>query len=119
MPINATYQELIDGWKEGGSIKEILAFSPRVVWRKLRREVGQGNALITGLLKGCLDAGVTLVNETRAVELVTDKASGRVTGVVADRLGKRRPSRRRVASSSPPAASSGTSRSSRSSSVAR
>ncbi|MFO1171238.1 MAG: FAD-dependent oxidoreductase [Hyphomicrobiaceae bacterium] len=90
MPINATYQELVDGWKQGGSIKEILAFSPRVVWRKLRREVGQGNALITGLLKGCLDAGVTLQTETRAVELVTDKVSGRVTGVVADRLGKRR-----------------------------
>jgi 3-oxosteroid 1-dehydrogenase len=90
MPINATYQELINGWKQGGSIREILAFSPRIVWRKLRREVGQGNALITGLLKGCLDAGVAIETETRAVELVTDKTSGRVTGVVADRLGKRR-----------------------------
>lgn len=90
MPIHATYQELIDGWKEGGSISEILAFSPRVVWRTMRREVGQGNALITGLLKGCLDAGVALVTSTRAVELTSDKVSGRITGVVVETDGKRR-----------------------------
>jgi 3-oxosteroid 1-dehydrogenase len=90
MPINATYQELIDGWKEGGSIKEILAFAPRVLWRMLRREVGQGNALITGLLKGCLDAGVDLVTRARAVELVAEVPAGRVTGVVVETHGKRR-----------------------------
>lgn len=90
MPIHATYQELIDGWKQGGSIKEIVAFSPRVVWRAMRREVGQGNALITGLLKGCLDAGVELVTSTRAVELTSDKSTGRITGVVAEQDGKRR-----------------------------
>ncbi|MEZ5926386.1 MAG: FAD-dependent oxidoreductase [Hyphomicrobiaceae bacterium] len=89
MPINATYQELIDGWKQGGSIREILAFAPTVVWRMLRREVGQGNALITGLLKGCLDAGAELVTRTRAVELVTEPATGRVTGVVVEKDGKR------------------------------
>jgi 3-oxosteroid 1-dehydrogenase len=90
MPINVTYQELIDGWKEGGSIKEILAFAPRVVWRMLRREVGQGNALITGLLKGCLDAGVDVVTGTRAVELLTDKVTGRITGVVIEHRESRR-----------------------------
>ena len=90
MPINATYQELIDGWKEGGSFREILAFAPRVLTRKLRREVGQGNALITGLLKGCLDAGVELVTETRALELQTEQATGRVTGVLVEYRGKRR-----------------------------
>ncbi len=90
MPIHATYQELIDGWKQGGSIREILAFSPRVVWRAMRREVGQGNALITGLLKGCLDAGVALVTSTRAVELTSDKATGRITGVVVETDGKGR-----------------------------
>ncbi len=89
MPIHATYQELIDGWKQGGSIKEILAFSPRVVWRAIRREVGQGNALITGLLKGCLDAGVEVVTSTRAVELTSDKATGRITGVAVEADGKR------------------------------
>jgi 3-oxosteroid 1-dehydrogenase len=89
MPMNATYQELIDGWKEGGSFKEILAFAPRVLYRKFRREVGQGNALITGLLKGCLDAGVELATQTRGLELVTDKATGRVTGVLVEHLGNR------------------------------
>lgn len=90
MPINATYKELIDGWKEGGSFREILAFAPLVLWRKLRREVGQGNALITGLLKGCLDAGVELVTRTRALSLLTDEATGRVTGVRVEHRGRQR-----------------------------
>jgi 3-oxosteroid 1-dehydrogenase len=89
MPMNATYQELIDGWKEGGSFKEILAIAPRVLYRKIRREVGQGNALITGLLKGCLDAGVEVAINMRALELVTDKAVDRVTGILIERFDER------------------------------
>lgn len=48
--------------------------------------VGRGNALIAGLLKGCLDRGITVHLETRALELVRE--NGRVVGVQADKAGK-------------------------------
>ena len=37
------------------------------------RTVGKGNALITGLLKGCLDQGCRIELETRATELLLDR----------------------------------------------
>ncbi len=48
--------------------------------------VGRGNALIAGLLKGCIDRGVTVLLETRALELITE--AGRVIGVRAEKEGE-------------------------------
>lgn len=62
-------------------------------WRTLLRRwlsdsVAQGGGLITGLLKGCLDAGCLIELSTRAVALTVDEG-GTVDGVEAERDGKR------------------------------
>ena len=48
--------------------------------------VGRGNALIGGLLKGCLDREIPVLLETRALELIMDGKE--VTGVKAQKDGK-------------------------------
>jgi succinate dehydrogenase/fumarate reductase flavoprotein subunit len=48
--------------------------------------VGMGAALVGGLLKGCLDRGITFMLSTRARELVRN--AGAVTGVIAERDGR-------------------------------
>ncbi|MFB3813520.1 MAG: FAD-binding protein [Terriglobales bacterium] len=48
--------------------------------------VGRGNGLIAALLKGCLDRNITILLETRALELI--KEDGRVIGVRSQRQGK-------------------------------
>lgn len=47
--------------------------------RRLRDERGAGQALVGGLLKGCLDRGIEPRTGARAISLTTD--DGRVTGV--------------------------------------
>jgi 3-oxosteroid 1-dehydrogenase len=63
-------------------IRTTLALAPRLLWRVLTDGVGQGSALVTGLLKGCLDYGCRILLDARAIELMTDPADGSVTGVV-------------------------------------
>jgi 3-oxosteroid 1-dehydrogenase len=45
---------------------------PRLLWRLLTNTRGKGTALVTGLLRGCLDAGVEVLLSARAVELTQD-----------------------------------------------
>lgn len=47
--------------------------------------VGRGNALIGGLLKGCLDRNISILFETRARDLILE--DGRVVGVRAEKEG--------------------------------
>jgi succinate dehydrogenase/fumarate reductase flavoprotein subunit len=54
--------------------------------RLQRQVVGMGAALVAGLLRGCLDRGVTLMLRTRAVELVRD--AGAISGLMAEQDGK-------------------------------
>lgn len=61
---------------------------PKLLWRWLNNAGAQGTALMTALIKGCLDAGVTFMLETRAVGLVQD-TDGRVIGVEVDSKGER------------------------------
>lgn len=61
---------------------------PRLAWRLLTNARGKGTALITGLLRGCLDAGVRIETEARAVELLQDDA-GAVAGAVVEHRGTR------------------------------
>ncbi len=42
---------------------------PTLAHRLLTRRVGMGNALIVGLLKGCIDHGCEIVAEARARRL--------------------------------------------------
>jgi 3-oxosteroid 1-dehydrogenase len=65
-----------------------LSLAPRLLWRWLVNARGKGTALVTGLLRGCLDAGVQVVLSARAVELTQD-ATGAVTGAVVERGGAR------------------------------
>lgn len=53
---------------------------PKIVWRWLSDTRGQGSALMTGLIRGCLDAGVTFLTETEAMDLLRDEMD-RITGV--------------------------------------
>jgi 3-oxosteroid 1-dehydrogenase len=60
---------------------------PRLAWRLLTNARGKGTALITGLLRGCLDAGVRIETEARAVALLQDNA-GTVTGALVEHRGQ-------------------------------
>ena len=64
-----------------------LRLLPRLTWRWLTNAAGQGNALITGLLKGCLDAGCHVELGVRVTELIQDE-DGRIIGVRAEQNGK-------------------------------
>ena len=75
-----TYREMLEADPYHEPIRAGLRMLPRLAWRWLTGGAGQGSALITGLLKGCLDQGCTLRLETPVERLVTD-AEGRITGV--------------------------------------
>lgn len=84
MPQIFTYRELIVGSILSRPVRSLLAMAPTLLYRWLTRRVGKGNALITGLLRGCLDRGCEIMIGTAAERLVTEDASGgRVCGVEA------------------------------------
>jgi 3-oxosteroid 1-dehydrogenase len=61
---------------------------PRLTWRLLTNSRGQGNALMTGLIRGCLDADVSIERNAAATNLVQDE-EGRVTGVKTQVAGRK------------------------------
>lgn len=63
---------------------------PRILWRLLANSRGQGNALITGLIRGCLDAGVRIRPKTAALQLIQGP-DGRVIGAEVQTGGTRQP----------------------------
>lgn len=65
----------------------MLKLSARILKRLATDSAGMGNALMTGLLAGCLKHKVKLELGMRATRLVTDDA-GAMTGVMASRAGK-------------------------------
>jgi 3-oxosteroid 1-dehydrogenase len=85
-----TYRELIVGPVLSRPVTTLLRMMPTLAYRWLTRRVGMGNALATGLVKGCLNHGCEIVTEVRADWLVTDENEhGRVIGVEATRQGRR------------------------------
>lgn len=56
-----------------------LRLLPTLLWRWITDTRGQGSALMTGLIRGCLDAGVVFQTETQALSLLRDE-SDRVVG---------------------------------------
>jgi 3-oxosteroid 1-dehydrogenase len=88
LPHIFTYQENVKLNLYHHPILAGLKMWPKLLWRWLTNSGGQGTALMTGLIKGCLDAGVTFRLETRAVRLVQDE-SGRVTGVEVESGGEK------------------------------
>jgi len=91
LPQLFTYREFLEGVKLSQSVPGFLKLVPRLLWRVIARRVGMGNALVTGLVAGCLAAGCEIRAETRARRLVTDGAApteGRVVGVEAEAGGR-------------------------------
>ena len=79
LPHIFTYQELVDHDIYHHPIRAGLKLWPKILWRLLTNSGGQGTALMAGMIKGCLDAGVQFQLETRAIRLLQDE-SGAVTG---------------------------------------
>jgi len=88
LPHGFSYQELVDLDPYHHPIRAGLKMGPKLLWRWLTDTKGQGSALMTGLIRGCLDAGVTFLVETPVLRLLQDE-TGRVEGVEVNRSGNR------------------------------
>jgi 3-oxosteroid 1-dehydrogenase len=83
-----TYHEAVETDLYHHPFRTARQLWPRLLWRLLTNTRGKGTALVTGLLRGCLDAGVRIETGARAVELLQDE-TGRVTGAVVEQRGRR------------------------------
>ncbi|HLW48248.1 MAG TPA: FAD-dependent oxidoreductase [bacterium] len=86
-----TYREIVVGPVLSRPLATLLRMAPTLVYRLLTRRVGMGNALVTGLVSGCLDHGVEIMAETPATRLLTEGPAdrpARVTGVEVNRRGR-------------------------------
>ncbi len=79
-----TLEEMLKKYNLLGGMRN---FPSELISQRLRDGItGCGNALSGGLLKACLDRGIVMLLETRALELVLD--GGAVSGVRAERDGR-------------------------------
>jgi 3-oxosteroid 1-dehydrogenase len=86
-----TYSEIVVGPVMSRPAQTLLRMAPALAYRWLTRRVGMGNALVTGLVKGCLDHGVEIMMETSVTRLLTGGGAdgrARVIGVEAVRRGR-------------------------------
>ncbi|MBZ9719267.1 FAD-dependent oxidoreductase [Mesorhizobium sp. AD1-1] len=86
LPQRLTFQETVDAKLDRHPILGMLQSLPLLFRRWWSDSMAQGNGLIIGLLKGCLDQGCLIELSTRAMTLKTDDA-GVVTGVQVERYG--------------------------------
>ncbi len=82
-----TYRELVDGVLKN-PVRGALGMAPTLLWRLLTARVGAGNALVVGLVRGCLDKGCHIELEAPVHRLVMDGDA--VAGVEATVGGERR-----------------------------
>lgn len=82
-----SYREMVTLDPYHHPIRAGLQVLPRLIWRWLTNSGGQGTALMTGLLRGCLDAGVILLPGTAAQSLQQD-ADGTITGATLGHKGQ-------------------------------
>jgi 3-oxosteroid 1-dehydrogenase len=75
-----TYKEMVTGVLKD-PVKAIFRLGPSLVWRVLAGQVGLGNGLTVGMVRGCLDAGCRIEMDADVKRLLTDGAS--VSGVEA------------------------------------
>ncbi len=73
------YEEVLDTGLYVMPKRWLLRLAPRLLYRMLTNKRVMGNALVVGLLKGCVDKGCELWTEARAEKLI--KSNGRITGV--------------------------------------
>jgi 3-oxosteroid 1-dehydrogenase len=93
LPHLYTYQEVYDGDLYHRPVRATLRIAHRLLWRLLTGSRAQGSALITGLLKGCLDHGCRIELDARVTRLTTDAIG--VTGAVVESRGATRTYRAR------------------------
>lgn len=79
LTIGLNYEEMVDTCLFAHPKRGMLRFAPRVAWRYLTGRRTRGNALVIGLLRGCLDQDCTLWTEAEAQRLIRE--DGRVTGL--------------------------------------
>ncbi|WP_119389676.1 FAD-dependent oxidoreductase [Taklimakanibacter lacteus] len=82
-----TYQEMVDLDPYHHPIKAGLRVLHKLAWRYLTSSGGQGTALMTGLIRGCMDAGCQFLLNCRATRLTTDEL-GNVSGALFTLNGK-------------------------------
>lgn len=78
-----TYKELVGNDPYHRPLSFGLKHLPQLIYRTLTRGVGQGSAMMTGLIKACLDAGCHFHIGTNAKHLLLDDGGSRVVGVEA------------------------------------
>jgi 3-oxosteroid 1-dehydrogenase len=86
VPRGLTFRDVNTGVVLRQPLRFAATMAPRLLWRMLTRQVGMGNALVVGLLKGCLDHGCEIRAETSAQRLITE--GGGVVGVAAQSRGR-------------------------------
>jgi len=89
LPHLFTYQEVYDGDLYHRPLRGTLRVAHRLLWRLLTGSRAQGSALVTGLLKGCLDNGCRIELDSRVVELLVGE-DGVVAGAIAENGGTKR-----------------------------
>lgn len=89
LPQFFTYQETTDNDLYRRPVRTVLKLAPRLAWRLLSKRSGKGAALVTGLLRGCLDRGCRIECEARALELIQNRANETVVGVTVEQHGHR------------------------------
>ncbi|MCX5495553.1 FAD-dependent oxidoreductase [Kaistia dalseonensis] len=70
-------------------IASALSIWPRLLWRWLTSQRANGTALVTGLLKGCIDQGCRIETGAAVTELVMDEAGEAVRGCIVEQNGRR------------------------------
>jgi 3-oxosteroid 1-dehydrogenase len=90
LPHLFTYHEMIGFDIYHHPFRAALKLAPQLLHRLLTGSRGQGSALMTGLLKGCLDAGCRIETGAPVTELILDERNGAVAGVVVELAGRRR-----------------------------
>jgi 3-oxosteroid 1-dehydrogenase len=81
-----SYEEVVDRFFFANPKRHMLRLLPRLLWRKLTGSFTRGRALTIGLLKGCLDQGVTIWLDTEAKRL--ESQDGVITGLDVERNGQ-------------------------------
>lgn len=70
-------------------VASALRIAPRLLWRWLTSRRANGTALVTGLLKGCLDQGCRIEIGAAVKELRMDEAGTAVRGCTVEQGGRR------------------------------
>jgi 3-oxosteroid 1-dehydrogenase len=84
--LRISYEEVVDRFFFANPKQQMPRLLPRLLWRKLTGSFTRGRALTIGLLKGCLDHGVTIWLDTPALSL--DTRDGGVRGLEVERAGQ-------------------------------